>query len=333
MTGTAVIDGDLLSYRAAAANEKRFVIAQNKETLKEHRFDTATAFKEWVKACDLEATDFILTPGQDADEIAFAFKTMKQMIENITKEAGCDNYHIVVSGEDNFRLDLPLPTRYKDSRKDSMRPIQLSDCKQYLIHFQNAEVSAGVEADDVLVGYMYQGYKDGERVVQCSIDKDAKHGPGWLYDWTTMQEAELIEGYGALTCTLKETARKKANGDPVVEKVIKGKGRAFLYYQIVFGDPVDAYKPCELAKAKFGEVGAYELLKGATNDKEALEAIVRQYKVWYPEPVTYRCWKGELHTKNWLEIMQMYADCAFMRRWEGDRLDIAALLIKQGVLY
>jgi hypothetical protein len=130
---------------------------------------------------------------------------------------------------------------------------------------------------------------------------------------------------------LKETARKKANGDPVVEKIIKGKGRAFLYYQIVFGDPVDAYKPCELAKAKFGEIGAYELLKGATNDKEALEAIVRQYKVWYPEPVTYRCWKGELHTKNWLEIMQMYADCAFMRRYEGDRLDMGKLLTKLGV--
>lgn len=329
----ACIDGDIISYRAAAANEKRYVIAQHKETLEEHAFDTATAFKEWVSDSEFEAGEFTLTPGSEPGKVEFAYSTIKKMIADITEQAGCDNYHVVVSGESNFRLDLPLPTRYKDSRKDSIRPSQLAKCKQYLIQHHSAEVSNGVEADDVLVGYMYQGYKDKKRVVQCSLDKDAKHGPGWLYDWTTMQEAELIEGYGALTCILKEKAKKTASGKPVIDKTIKGKGRAFLYYQIVFGDPVDAYKPCELAKAKFGEVGAYELLKNATNDKEALEAVVRQYKLWYPEPVTYRCWNNELHTKSWLEIMQMYTDCAFMRRWDGDRLDIAELLMKMEVAH
>jgi hypothetical protein len=327
MTGIACIDGDLLAYRAAAANERRFVTAVHKESLLTREFPTATEFKEWA-GDDKDMYD--LTPGQEADELGFAFKTMRQMIENITKEAGCDSHHIVVSGKNNFRDSLPLPTKYKDNRKESMRPIQLGDCKQYLIHVQQAEEAVG-EADDAIAGYGYQGFIDGERVVQCTIDKDAYHGPGWLYNWTTMSEAELIKGYGALTCTLKETARKKANGDPVVEKIIKGKGRAFLYFQMVFGDPVDGYKPCTLAKVKFGDIGAYELLKGATSDKEALEAVVRQYKVWFPEPVTYRCWQGEMHTKDWLEVFQMYADCAFMRRWDGDRFDVKEVLKKLGV--
>jgi hypothetical protein len=59
--------------------------------------------------------------------------------------------------------------------------------------------------------------------------------------------------------------------------------------------------------------------------------LVFQYKKWYPAPVTYNCWKGETHTKDWLEIMQMYADCVFMRRWDGDRLDVKAVLKKLGV--
>lgn len=325
MVGIAAIDGDLLAYRAAAANEKRFVIAVHNETLEEERFDTATKFKEWAAGSDFEVSDFTVTPGQEPNDLSHALRTIKTMIATITREAGCDSHHIVVSGKDNFRDSLPLPSKYKGTREGVARPTQLVECREYLINHQDAEVAVG-EADDLLVGYAYQGYKSGKRVVQCSIDKDAKHGPGWLYDWTTMSEPELIEGYGGLTCTLKETARKTAKGLPVVEKIIKGKGRAFLYFQMIFGDAVDAYKPCEIAKVKFGEVGAYELLKNATTDKEALEALVRQYKIWYKEPVTYQAWDGEMHTKDWLEIFQMYADCAWMRRWDGDRFDVKKVL-------
>lgn len=331
MSGTAIIDGDIIAYRCAAANEKRTVEAMHNESAESYTFDTVTKFKEWCSESELDPAEFTVTPGQEAGAKAFAFGKLKNMIADITRDAKCDSYHIVVSGTDNFRLDLPLPTRYKDSRKDSVKPLQLKACKDYLIEHHGAEVSVGCEADDVLVGYAYQGHVEGEYVVQCSLDKDAKHGPGWLYDWTLMTEPELITGYGGLTLTLKETARKTAAGKPIVEKVIKGTGRAFLWYQMVFGDPVDAYKPCELAKAKFGEVGAYELLKDAKTDKEALEAVVRQYKIWYPQPVTYRDWNNVLQVKSWLEILQMYADCAFMRRWEGDFLDVKKLLTKLGV--
>lgn len=331
MTSIACIDGDILAYRCSAANEKRFVVATHKDTLEKFTFNTATAFREWAGS---EADQYDVVPGQEAEDLQFAFRMMKELIQSITEKAGCEAYHIVVSGSNNFRLDLPLPTRYKDSRKESIKPLQLADCKKYLIHFHDAEISDGVEADDVLTGHMYQGYKDKERVVQCSLDKDAKHGPGWLYDWTTMDEPIFIEGYGGLELIETPTARKKADGTPVMDKAVKGIGRAFLYYQMVFGDPVDAYKPCELAKAKFGEIGAYNLLKNCKTDKEAMEAVVAQYKKWYPEPITYRCWKDELHENvTWLDILQMYADCAFMRRWEGDRLDVKKLLDKLKINY
>lgn len=330
MAGVAVIDGDIVAYRCAAANETRSVIAVHNDTADSVVFDTMTAFKEWAGS---EANEYTVSPHQEAGPIEHAYKSIKTIIQNICTKAKCDEYIVVISGDDNFRLTLPLPTRYKDSRKENVKPVQLRACKMYLVQHHAAEVSKGVEADDVLVSYMNRGYKDKDYVVQCSLDKDAKHGPGWLYDWTTMDEPELIEGFGELNLILKETGKKKANGEPAVDKSVKGKGRVWLYYQMVFGDPVDCYKPCELAKAKFGEIGAYDLLKNAKDDKEALEAVVAKYKLWYPKPVTYKDWEGNLQTKDWMEIMQMYTDCAFMRRWEGDRFDVKKGLDKLGIQY
>lgn len=317
------IDGDILAFKASAANEKRLVIATHKDTAEEFEFDTATKFKEWAGD---EKDNYEVVPAQRSGPLQNAFHILNSMIENITKACGCESYHIVISGEDNFRLDLPLPTRYKDSRSESIRPLQLKDCKQYLINSHNAEISQGVEADDVLVAYAVAGN------IQASIDKDANHGPFWLYNWDTMTEPQYISGFGELKLIEKVTARKKANGEFAVDKSVKGYGRVWLYYQMLFGDPVDAYKPCELAKVKFGEIGAYELLKGCKSDLEALEVIAKQYQVWYAKPITYRAWDDSLQeNKSWLDIWQLYADCAFMRRFDGDRFDVRKVLTKLGV--
>jgi hypothetical protein len=310
-----VVDGDLLAFKCAAVTEKRSVIAKHKDTLDEVEFDTATKFKEWAGS---EADMYELTPVRTPEPIANTLRSIKTKLNSILEACKADSYHIVISGEDNFRKNIPLPSQYKNTRNDAGKPVNLAEAKEYLIKHHNAEIAVG-EADEVLVAYAYQGYKDGEEVIQASVDKDAYHGPGWLYNWDAMEEPELIEGYGELYINDKDT--------------VKGKGRAFLYFQLAFGDPVDAYKPCELAKVKFGEKGAYKLLKDCTTDKQAMEALVKQYKKWYPEPVTYRAWDDVLHTKNWMEIWQMYADCAFMPRWDGDRFVVKNVLDKLGVNY
>lgn len=319
MSGLLVLDGDILAYRCSAAIQKRMVEATHKDTLEVVTFDTATAFKEWAGA---EKDDYTLVPKQESEPIEHALHAMKQTIARILEKSKCDKYHIVVSGDDNFRLQLPLPTRYKSVRDGSMKPEHLAECKEYLKRVHNAEVSSGNEADDVLVAYAYQGYRNKEYVVQATLDKDGYANSGWLFNWLTMEEPELIEGFGYIELVERPTYTD-----------VKGRGRAFTWYQILFGDPADGYKPCELAKARFGDKGAYKLLKDAKTDKEALEVLVAQYKRWYAEPVTYRAWDGSLHTKDWLQIMQMYADCVHMQRWENDRLDIEKVLNKLGVNY
>lgn len=310
-----VIDGDLLAFKCAAVTEKRSVIAKHKETLDEVEFDTATKFKEWAGS---DADMYDLTPVRTPEPIANTLRAVKTKLNSIIEACKADSYHIVISGDNNFRKDIPLPSQYKNTRNESGKPINLAEAKEYLVKHHNAEIAVG-EADEVLVAYAYQGYKSGEKVVQASIDKDAYHGPGWLFNWDTMEAPELIEGFGELYLNESGT--------------VKGKGRQFLYFQMAFGDPIDAYKPCELAKVKYGEKSAYKLLKDCTNDNQAVEALVKQYRKWYPDPVTYRAWNGELYTKDWKEIWQMYADCAFMPRWENDRLDVETLLNKLKITY
>ncbi len=310
-----VIDGDILAFKQAAVTEKRSVIAKHKETLDEIEFDTATDFKTW--AVD-EADKYELTPVRTPEPIANTLRSIKTKLNSILEACKADKYHIVISGENNFRKNIPLPTRYKDSRKDVGKPVNLEEAKEYLVKYHNAEIAVG-EADEVLVGYAYQGYKNKQVVIQASIDKDAMHGPGWVFNWDTMEAPELVEGFGELYINDSDT--------------VKGKGRLFLYHQMVFGDPVDCYKPCEIAKVKFGEKSAYKLLKDCITDKDAIEAIVKQYRKWYPQPVTYRAWDDSLQTKDWKEIWQMYADCAFMPRWDGDRFDVIKVMDKLGVVH
>lgn len=315
MTGLAVIDGDLMSYRCAAATEKRSIIATHKETLDEVEFDTATLFKEWAGE---DAANYDIKPVQTPEPIAHTIRAMKQTLDMLLQKTKCNSYHIVVSGEGdtNFRKHLPLPTQYKDNRKDTAKPINLVEAKQYLVDKHGAEVAVG-EADDLIAGYKYQGYREKKYVVSVTIDKDDNATPGWQFNWLYMDEPEFVDGLGELYISDKND--------------VKGKGRLFLYHQMLFGDPSDGYKPSEIAKVKFGEKSSYKLLKDCTTDKEAVQAIVNQYRKWYSEPVYYTAWDGSRHKKDWMEIWQMYADCAFMRRWEGDRLDVKNLCERLGV--
>lgn len=321
MQRIAILDGDVLCYQAASVNEKRSVNVTHNESLEQRTFNNITEFRAWLSSEEgFVEEDFTIKPVQEAGPVENALHILKQQIEGITNRAKCDSYHVVLSGKDNFRLDLPLPTQYKSNRKGLVHPLQLKDCQEYLIKRHDAEVSVGEEADDLIVKYAYQGHKSGDWIIACTVDKDAKHGPFRVFDWTKDDEPKLITGFGELELIVKDSG-----------KDVKGYGRKWAYYQMVMGDIVDGFKPCQLAKVKFGAQGAYKLLKDTTNDTEALAAVVEQYRKWYPEPITYYDWKNEKHTKSWLEIMQMYADCVHMRRWDNDRLDVKNVLTKLGV--
>jgi hypothetical protein len=316
MSTICAIDGDVIAYRAAAANERRSITATHKVTGNVSTFPHRTAFKAQIQGA-FEPEEFVIEDVQEPEDISHALHSMKVSIDAICKACGADSYEIYIGGPTNFRDDLPLPTRYKGSREDLMRPVQLDNCKEYLLRNKKAILSDGEEADDMLSQRAHTGRKTGQKIIACTIDKDGYGVEGWLYNWTKMSAPVLVKGLGSIEFDEK--------------KKLRGIGRKWFYTQWVLGDPTDCYKPCEIAGKKFGETGVFNLLNGCTTDAECVQAIYNQFKKWYDKPVTYTAWDGTEYTKSCVEIMQMYADCAHMRRWKGDQINVPTLLTKMGV--
>jgi hypothetical protein len=321
MTKTIIlVDCDIISYRAAAANETRSIKATHKVTGQEIVCPHRTSLKEQIKNI-FTIDEFEIEDVQTAEEIRFAFHAMNTTIDALKASCKADSVELYISGKGNFRDNLELPSRYKGKRTGSIRPLQLSGCRQWLIDKKGAIVVDGRETDDMLAQRCYEGLQQGVKTIAVTIDGDQQGVTGWYYNWTKMKEPFLVKGLGEISL-IKDN------------KGFDGFGRAFFFAQWVLGDSIDCFKPCEIAGKKFGVVSMYNLLKDCKTDKEYVQAVYNQYKKWYPESVTtYTDWRGIERNKTVVEIMDMYAACAHMKRFENDVFDTQKLLDKLKVSY
>lgn len=313
-----VVDGDLIGFKASAACETR-TIDVYREGHFQGNWANRTAFK---KELTLQGTleeygDFEIKDKQEVEDLANCLHTVKVMLNNIQYKADARELRVCVQGKGNFRDELLLPSQYKGDRKDLMKPLFLKHAKEYLLDRYKAEQAQGQETDDVCASYAYEGHTKKQYIVQASTDKDANSNVGWLLNWDKMDKPIKIEGLGHL-----ERNEKGA---------VKGLGRKWFYHQILFGDRADCYVPYELSGKKFGEKKSFDVLNDLDNDKDCWQAIYDQYKIWYPKEFTYTAWNGEEVKGDAIQQMQMYIDCAHMRRFEGDRLIAGAILDKMGV--
>ena len=309
------IDADLLAFKASAAAEKRFVKVFDSSGKYIGEYKTRIEFKGTVPK--ETHSEYLFEDIQRQEPIENALHTIKKMIENIVEKSEADEYFTALSGKNNFRDNLPLPTKYKGNREDMIRPLLLTDVKDYIKQYHDCVVTDGYEADDWLSMKSYEGYRSGNKIIQATIDKDAYQCNGWLFDWDKMEYPIFIDGFGSLKYTK--------------EKGTKGTGNIWLLAQSLMGDATDCYKPCELSGKKFGDVGCYNILKDTTKYKQAYQAVYNQYKEWYPSPVTYIAWDGKEYTKDALDIWQMYFSCARMLRKEGEIIMLKDVLSKLGI--
>lgn len=315
-----IIDADILAFRCAAANETRSIRVTHKITGQQTEHAHRTAFREHIKGV-FEEDEFTVEDVQTCEDLSHAYHAINTCIEAWMKSCNADAYEVYISGDNNFRDNLPLPTKYKSSRSGSIKPLQLKDCREYLVKKHGAKVIHGQEVDDWLARRCYEGLKQKVKTIAVTIDGDQNGVAGWMYNWTKMNEPKLVNGFGHIELV-------KDNKD------FDGYGRKFFYAQWLYGDwQTDCFKPAELSKKKFGVVAMYNILKDCNDDKSAVQAVYDTYKKWYPQPVTYTAWDGTEHTKNVIEIMDMYAACAHMKRFDGDVFDTKKLLDKLGIAY
>jgi hypothetical protein len=284
-----------------------------KQTFYKHR----TEFRASLAPNEQES-DYDVVDVQTAEDLKFALHGINTTIQAFKNTCGTDKIEVYISGKDNFRDLLPLPSKYKGTRP-SIKPLHLKACREHLVIKYGAIACHGREADDLLAQRAYEGLQQGVVNIAVSIDKDNAGCAGWLYNWLKMDKPQLINGLGKIDLNEK--------------KELHGYGRLWMYAQWVKGDATDCFKPSEIAGSKFGDVACFKLLAHCTTDKECMQALYGQYKQWYPKQVVYTDWTGKEQSKDVFEIMDMYAACVHMRRWENDVIDVKQLLNKLGIDY
>jgi len=318
MNTILIIDGDVLAFRCAAANESRSIKVKHKITGQETEHAHRTAFKEHIKGT-FEVEEFDIEDVQTCEPIKNAYHAINTCVDAWMRSCDADGYEIYISGDDNFRDSLPLPSKYKGNRS-GIKPLQLKECRDYLVKKYDAVVVHGREVDDMLAQRCYEGVKAKVKAVAVTIDGDQNGVAGWMYNWTKQNKPKLISGLGEIELV-------KDNKD------FDGYGRKFFYAQWVLGDATDCFKPCEIAKKKFGVVAMHKLLADCKTDKECVEAVYKQYKAWYPGVVVYNDWQGIERKTDAIGLMDMYAACAHMKRFEDDVFDTVKLLKTLGIEY
>ena len=188
-----LIDGDILAYKIATANE----------------VDTHWGNGFWTLHCD---------EIQCKHEVDAKIDDLGQSLE-------ADDYVVALTDKNNFRKDV-LPS-YKDNRKQRRKPMVLNAFRDYIMEIHNGIMWKNLEADDVMGIMATEPHPTEDRII-VSIDKDMRQIPAKVSrDGETVEDIpQRLADYWFMIQTLAGDSTDGYNGLPNVgvktaEKMIK----------------------------------------------------------------------------------------------------------------
>ncbi len=308
---TLIIDGDLIAYRYAAAAEKRSIIATIKKAGNKKEFKNRTELKKFVieKGFEYKAEDYEIEDVQTPVDVSIALATVKNLMEKLQEAAWADNVEVYLGTGKTFRHKLPLPTPYKDNRDDTLKPIHLEATRAYMRKKYGAQLVEEYEVDDVVTIRSYEYLNAGREAVLASVDKDSYQCQGvTLLNWGKDDwKLELLPDVGELW---KE------------KTAVKGNGLKFLALQTLAGDTADTYCGYTLSNVKYGPTKAMNALLDAKTEQEVMQIMFNEFKRLYPEKFEYTDCHGVQHEADWLSMLRLYWQCAYMKRSWKDPSDV-----------
>lgn len=271
--------------------------------------------------------DFEILDVQEVPEkIAFTFQAAKTKIAGIMDHLKLRKYCGVIGVGKTFRHSFAMPTEYKSERSE-IKPLQLSDTKDYLVEQHNGDVVTGIEADDALEIYGFSGYQAYEKTgkfsyIVVSIDKDSLSTPSLLFnfykeDGVFKQPNIILIDDSIGDIWIVEKGKKKE---------IKGWGSMWLAYQMLMGDKTDSIRPYQDFGIKFGDMACFKLISECKTQADLFNTVKAQFHKWFPEGVSFTSWDGKetwMETDAWIEtIFQL----VYMKRWDNDETTFDSML-------
>lgn len=185
---------------------------------------------------DLVAYRCAATVTEDMEQ-DIAFYRMDVLVQQIIEATDATGTILYLTGKNNFRKKIN--PEYKANRKDTVPPVYLQECRQYLVDNHNAIISDGCEADDLL------GINQTQDTIICSLDKDLRMIPGNHYNWTKVE----------------------------LDRVTKQDGLRHFYKQMLIGDKSDNIFGVD----KIGPVKAAKLIDHLDDEQVMFEVVWAKY--------------------------------------------------------
>lgn len=351
-----LFDADILAFKVASVCEDKFRFT-HKETGEKYLAKSLTEFKEflneektrasakivrlsekyrgktkfdWTKADQAkmaklreemaqcpEFEDFDREDVQIPEPFDYCAGTLNSAYDIVMKALRSKKAELYIGGGENFRSKIPLPLEYKVSvRSETARPIHLTEAKNYLIRHKGALKIKGIEADDIIQMRAFQLAMQGVKVYVYSNDKDRLQA--WYGNWYNPDNKEVL----VLNDLLGTITSSK-----------KGTGLKWLMFQVSQGDKTDGYSPKEWYAKRYGQVGFYNDFNECSTVKEFLEKFIEVHRDrLLPEPLyEWNTWDGRHVKSNWLGIIEMMFECAYMKLEIDDKRTFSSLCAEHGV--
>ena len=334
-----ILDADFLAYTVACVYQETYIMATHPAIKEPVKLKNKTElYGDWRKKdggfvleynqlnfTDLKADDFTWTEHQEPLSLKEAKKSVSTRIQGLLDETGAEYYRGYVGRGEVFRVEMSTLWKYKDNRADTMRPYHLTALKQYLVDDHNCTWVEKLESDDAVAIDGAKAYntwkttrKSDDKGILVFEDRDLCQVDGWQYQVGRSTKPELRVGFGEL---YRDDKGK-----------VRGWGRKHLYWQMMRHETSDNFAAQCFSDVKWGDVSAFKLLDGATNDKQAFEALCKGFKTLYPEPKTIIGWRGEPILIDWLYVFNECFNLSKMLRSADEKpTDVKAVLTKLGI--
>lgn len=266
--------------------------------------------------------DFEIEDIYETLSMSKAIKNAESKIKAICEHLGVEDWIGIIDSTDhsNFRLNLPMPEKYKSVRDGKHRPALLPELKEYFRGKSNVKVVSGMESDDFITIYgfrAWRSYHEKKQIyyIPVSFDKDNLGTPyGGVIVYNHMKVDNefkysapfLCEGLGSIW--MKDKSTSMADGFMQICR------------QMLLGDwQTDGFMPRSPNRAiRYGEKACFKELSPCQTAKEAVEVVNKRYKKWFPDGVEFTDYTGKqqkMTTEEWQEII---FQCLYMKHDPDD---------------
>jgi hypothetical protein len=300
------MDADEMAYKLAAACETVYV-KYDGQVFKNKTFAKANVddYDESLLTSHFDVVDDWEAKAQT--NLDWKMKGIKYWVKDMKPT--------LVFGDKSFRHEIARMQEYKGARKSTRRPALLGEVKQWLkSNYLFVDARDDYEGDDALV---ISCLEHGGVIV--SSDKDLFTTPCLVMPLDNPKRPVDCNSLGGLHINASGT--------------VKGFGRKLFYFQLLFGDMSDCYRPFvhSATLKKYGQVGVFKDLSSLNTDQACVDLILKKYQKAYSEPFSFVDWEGVSQTYNWEDVLRETLDMAYMRRFYGDRMTVDRFIKSGGV--